>query len=224
MKKTFNIKNNWKSITLGEFLEINSILQSSDNKLYSKENEILKILTNERDFDFTTLSVDDFTALIGEIKFLSTNIPTEGIQLEYNIKNKKFNACVKNNLITTAQFVDLNTNIHDDFSITDIISILLVPKEHEYNDGYDMEEHKKFLEDNMRIIDVNAIAFFFIFLAQLQLNNTNLYLEQQMKEIEKMNLGNQRMKEVREKYQRMKDLSRDGDGSYSLIKWWNSQN
>ena len=127
-------------------------------------------------------------------------------------------------MITTAQFVDLNTNIHDDFSITDIISILLVPKGHEYNDGYDMEEHKKFLEDNMRIIDVNAIAFFFIFLAQLQLNNTNSYLEQQMKELEKMNLGNQMMKEVRERYQRMKDLSHDGDGSYSLIKWWNSQN
>lgn len=223
-KKEFKIKNKWESITLGEYLEITSILQAKETKLFSKENEILKILTGEREFNFTSLGINDFNRLVAEASFLSTEIPTEGVKLEYNINGKKFKACVKDDLITTAQFIDLNTLLQKELNISDIISILLVPKGHEYNDGYDMVEHKNYLENNMKIIDVNAISFFFLFLAQIQLNNTNLYLEQQMKEIENLNLTEIQKKNIQMKYQRMKDSIKDGAGLYSLIKWWNSQN
>ena len=93
------------------------------------------------------------------LEFLKNEPKREPIRKMYKLRGRKYRACFDTTKLTTAQFADFqNYQRSNDF--VGCIAVCMIPKGHEYNDGYSMEVVRADVE-SMRITQALTIAFFF---------------------------------------------------------------
>src|SRR5574344_1593799 len=65
--------------------------------------------------------------------------------------------------VTGIQYIDYMNYVRQEKgneNLSKLVSVFLIPEGCKYNEGYDINEVINLIEDEMKIIDVNAIAFF----------------------------------------------------------------
>lgn len=93
------------------------------------------------------------------LAFLKEEPQREPIRKTYKLNGHKYVACFDTTKLTTAQFTDFqNYSRSNDF--VGCISVCMIPKGREYNDGYSIEQVRCDVE-SMRITQALTIAFFF---------------------------------------------------------------
>lgn len=157
---TLTIKNSWDEITWREYEQIEQILNTDIPESY-KSVHLLSILTGVPAEDIEDMPIATVQKLIPHLDFLYTEPETHAHQFEYAVNDREYDFKGKLDEITTAQYIDYRSYMDEENKdVVKLMSVFLIPKGHEYNDGYDMGQVQSDIGD-MCWLDVRAAAFFF---------------------------------------------------------------
>lgn len=208
----------WKDIDLKTFVEVYKI---TTNIFLPDDDKTLRIaaLLNGMTFEeFTELPIPKATELVAKINFLYERPKPEKIRREYFLNGTKYCPFRDFSEMTLAQYVDYQAVITEKFEehLIDLMYILLIPKGHNYNDGYDRETA---MEDigSLSVTEALGLADFFLKKYRRLLRRTLLY--------SKANLWLAMRKATAEEKETMKVMDKQLDellsmcGSASLRLW-----
>lgn len=146
----------WKDITLRQFNKIQEYLETPDD--YTTLN-IIDIIYGE---DSANLPISQYMQKYANaLDFLLTPIPTVDLKTSYTLNGTIYDSNINLSTLTTAQFVDYQNYAKKSPILTnEILSVFIIPQNHSYNDGYDLEKVKNDILD-MDMPTINTLAFFF---------------------------------------------------------------
>lgn len=209
---TITIKNNWDEITWKEYEQIEQIL-SADIPNDFKTVHLVSILTGMQVNQVENMQVTEFQKLLPHIEFLQTEPETHYHKFEYTINDREYVFKGKLEDITTAMYIDYSTYMKDENKdVVKLMSVFLIPKGHDYNDGYDMEQVKSDIED-LCWLDVRAIAFFF----KIQLGAYVLILKSSLQKTLKETMKGKTRQEKKEIKKQIKELEMSFNNSASSL-------
>lgn len=148
----------WNDVTIADFIQISQILKIEDE--IWRVAELIKYI-NCIDEELT---IEQFNRLRPSVSFMAEPINKQAkIENVYVIGETKYILSKDLSKLTVAQYIDYtnysqNDNEYD--KLSNIMSVLLIPQGHKYNDGYDIEKVKAEIENNMSIVDCFSIVFF----------------------------------------------------------------
>lgn len=157
---------NWLTITLGQYMELMELIKSSEELKESKVTdmdimfEIVKCLYGDEAEDLT---LPEYTKLLASLSFLGTSIPKISVKKSYELGGKKYKCNMDLSKVIGNQYIDYMNYVRQEKgneNLSKLVSVFLIPDGCKYNEGYDIKDLQNLIEDEMKIIDVNAIAFF----------------------------------------------------------------
>lgn len=155
---------NWNEVTLQQYTQIYNII--IDESL-SEEEKLLCIVQE------LYTDIDIFNSKFGEVsdffsstaKLITSDIPSSIVQDTYTINGTEYVLTKDISNITTSQYMDymhyMNGEVKNVNTYHDFLCIFLIPKDHKYNDGYNMAQVRKDIL-SMSITDILGIADFFL--------------------------------------------------------------
>lgn len=154
------IKNNWDSITWNEYEQIEQILNANIPAEY-KTVHLISVLAGMSLDEVESIPINQFQRLLPALEFLDTTPQTRSHRFEYTINGRTYEFRGKLEEITTAQYIDYRAYMDkEEKDVVELMSAFMIPKGHEYNDGYDMELVRNDIKD-MEWLDIRAASFFF---------------------------------------------------------------
>lgn len=146
-------KKQWSDITLKQFAKLKAI---NEREYDDDTDRLCDILSVVYETDINQVPITTYNAMVNGLGFMSDDVPTKRVHGHYNFNDVRYEFCSNVAEITTAQFMDFqNYAMADD--IRGMVGCVLIPKDHKYNDGYDMS----FL-DSVDIVTAKAAVSFFI--------------------------------------------------------------
>lgn len=206
------IKNNWDDITWKEYEQIEQILNADIPSDY-KAVHLISVLTGLEVEKIEVLPISQFQKLLPALEFLETEPETHTHQFEYNINGREYYFKGKLEEITTAQYIDYRAYMNEENKdVIKLMSVFLIPKGHDYNDGYDMEQVKSDIGD-MCWLDIRAASFFF----RIQLTAYTLILKSSLVKAMKKTMKGKTIKEKKEIKKQIQELEVSFNSSVSFL-------
>lgn len=193
------IANSWEEMTIERWQDIQEILSEEGTDAVDKNVKLVGYMYDIPDEDAYNLPLDDFSKALDGIGWLGSEPVIPEPSDTYLINNKKYTVCLNQREITTAQYIDFrafNTDVPKNIHL--ILSILMVPEGHRYNDGYDIEQVQRDIQQYMRITHALSLVRFFF---QLYVALTTNSLRSLMKTLRR------KMKRTRDK-EKLEDLEK----------------
>ena len=154
------IKKSWDALTWKEYEQLEQILNTDIPSDY-KTVHIVSLLSGIPVETIETLPIAEFSKLLPALDFLNTEPEKHTHQFEYTINGHEYDFKGKLEDISTAQYIDYRAYMNEEEKdIVKLMSCFLIPKGHQYNDGYDMQQVTNDIND-MCWLDLRAAAFFF---------------------------------------------------------------
>lgn len=153
----------WKELPLGKYRQISGLKEDEDwqwNVLAILNDTTYEDIVN-RPLEETMLLSRDMRRWIGDKWIIHP------VKKHYVVNGHKYDFRGYPKDITTAMYVDFHNvgrNIPED--MIDMLSIFMVPEGKRYNDGYDLEEVKKDMEE-FNVEDAMSVCDFFSSLFQV---------------------------------------------------------
>lgn len=193
---------NWNDISLRKWKQLEKINSEEfeDAILYSAE--IVKVI-----FDIDNpmdLSPQEFTKYIEDLSFINTPIPEVKLCNTYNINGTKYN--FRGNIfeISMAQLMDVRSfTTKSEIDYAEVLSVFLIPDEHKYNDGYDIE---KVLDDIDSLPITDVLKLYNFFSAALILS-TDIMTDYFNKELKKTKLTKKEKESIQQKMKEFKEMT-----------------
>jgi hypothetical protein len=147
----------WEDVTTQQYLEITEIQQREDTD-YNKLLDITAVLNN---IDVDEITISNFKEYAENIKFISEDIPLVEIKDEYD----NYTLHKELSQMSMKQYIDFN-NYAKTNDYVGVLSVFLIPKGKQYNEGYDIEEVRQYI---LTMSCVNMITIYAFFLMQSQI-------------------------------------------------------
>lgn len=159
-----DIIDNYNRLTLGQYMEIQEISRNESLEDIDKQVQILSILTGVAENELLHLPIQEYKELVLKSQFLNPdNINYHPIAKKYILGKFELIPCRDFRKIETCQYIDFQTYAPDlDKFLVEFLSVILVPKGHRYNEGYDILEVQKAIREEMSVSDGVSIAGFFL--------------------------------------------------------------
>lgn len=150
------------SITLNK--KIKEVYEDDALEDLDKEVCVLALLCDVEPDCIWNLSIYEIDLLRQELsKFGNTDFKKNLEKLNgYKVGDIECEVCTDLNKFSYAQYVDFQGYFTQDDNIGKLLSTMLIPKGKKYNDGYDMVEFIKTIENNINILKANELCFFFL--------------------------------------------------------------
>lgn len=183
---------NWNQVSISIYNRIIEICESDEIEL-NKDVKILSVLCGVDEDKIWSLSLPEVNRLMKRIEWLLEFKYPKGKVYNYlNLNGTKYHVNTNLQDFTIAQYVDFQTywGEHDiRKNISRILSTFIIPVGKTYNEGYDLLEVIRDIEDNLSIADAEAICFFFARRSVISINLMQIYLKLMMKKMLKK-MGN----------------------------------
>ena len=191
----------WNNISLRQWNEIEKIFKGDYEDEILQTADLIKVMFNIE--DPMLLTPQEFQKYVKELDFLKTEIPEKKLLNTYTINGTKYVFYGNCFDISMAQLMDWRQySTKDPVDYAECLSVFLVPEEHKYNDGYDMD---KTIEDinSLPIGDVLKIWSFFSAGLVLFTSTLTDYFKRQLK---KTSLKKEQKKEIEAKMQQLQEI------------------
>lgn len=107
--------------------------------------------------DITSMPANDAAELLAALNVKGNEVASDFPKLPGYKVYKKMNQ------LSIAQFIDLQMSINKvETNPEYMLSVFIVPEGHKYNDGYDADEHVKWIRNNVPVAYSNYIINFFL--------------------------------------------------------------
>ena len=207
-----DIIDSFNKLTLGKYDEIKTISQDETLEEVDRVVGIISVLTDVSEEEILHLPIQEFTELSSKIGFLSS----EGFQgqrmaKQYKVGEWELIPVTDYRKLETCQYIDFKTYAGDlDNHMVELISVLLVPKGHRYNEGYDILEVQQAIRDGMTVTEGVSVVTFFLTLFKGLIKDSLDYSKEMAKGIK----DKTKREEILEKIQEQENLlERNGVGS-----------
>lgn len=193
-KTTYNIKNKWEEFSISNYFDILELLKSDILTPDEQYANILAIAMNKTISEVEDMSINHYMALIKSLKFLeNTNIDSIKIPNSIEIGGKLYKININIKDFTTEMYLNINhhmSNTSESERLTNIIANIILPAKQIKSfygkklvnlTDFDMEEHTKFIGNNINIILANSIIVFFYQVMKVLTLSSITSLENQVK-------------------------------------------
>lgn len=160
-----DIIDNFNKLPLGKYLEIQAVSRDETLEEIDRQAQILSILTGVSEEEILHLPIMKYKELVAKSRFLNPeNISYKQIAKKYVVGEYQLIPVTDFRKLETCQYIDFQTYAPDiDKYIVELLSVLLVPKGHRYNEGYDILDVQKAIREDMSVSDgISIVGFFFI--------------------------------------------------------------
>lgn len=168
---------NYNTLTLGLYLDIDAVLQS-DAEDIDKQVRIIALLDGTTPEAVLALPLKEYSAKAAATEFLRHDCPPISAPSRVISGDLVLIPIKDFTNITTAQYVDFQTfSKGGTAKLPELIAVLLVPEGRNYNDGYDVAQVVRVVRDLPLPVALGLSAFFFGQLVQsIQASLTSLEL------------------------------------------------
>ena len=106
------------------------------------------------------IAYTEYLKYLNELSFLSQPIPKSKLLTEFKLNGRDYTVDINVMGFSTAQFIDIRQYMRQQAGWVDMLSTVVIPKGHKYNDGYDIEQAKADI-GSLDVPTANAILLFF---------------------------------------------------------------
>lgn len=165
MKKEKDLKEkfSWNNVTINKYFKIADICSDESYSYLEKNIEITSILTDTPTDDIWNAKIEESTALMSNLSFLN-NFEVPKFKMK-KIKLPSFECTVNvdSSKYTLAQYTDYQTFVKLPLKegMSKLLSVILVPVNCKYNDGYDIVMLQNEIENNLLFVEGQSILDFF---------------------------------------------------------------
>ena len=207
-----DIIDNYNRLTLGQYMEIQEISRNESLEDIDKQVQILSILTGVAEEEILHLPIQEYKELVLKSQFLNPdNINYHPIAKKYILGKFELIPCRDFRKIETCQYIDFQTYAPDlDKYLVEFLSVILVPKGHRYNEGYDILEVQKAIREEMSVSDGVSLAGFFLTWCRKSIKDSLNYSKQEAMRLKDKTKREEILKRIEEQ-ERL--LQTSGDGS-----------
>lgn len=184
MKNIENDLFHWNYISGTKYYKILEILDDEKLSDIDKEVELISIITDLTPDEVLDLPIQKYSEYSSKLVFLNKftltpykrgrkfKLPSYTIKPIDDISN-----------ITIGQYIDFQSYISQPFSTvySKLLSIILIPEGFSYNEGYDIIDLQREIEDNISWPEVQGLFDFFIKVSDKSLVNSLIYCTKKMK-------------------------------------------
>lgn len=156
------IANNWNEVSISLWQDIQEILKDEYTDPIDKNVKLVGLLYDIPDEEAYDTELNEFSEMLDGIAWLGKEPIIPQPSPAYMINGVKYNVCLNQQKIKTAQYIDFksfNTDVPKNIHL--ILACLLIPEGHDYNDGYDIEKVQRDILEEMRIDHALALTRFF---------------------------------------------------------------
>ena len=176
-----DIIDNFNRLTLGLYQEIQAVSSNESLEDIDKQVQILSILTGEAEEEILHLPITEYKELVVKAGFLDPgNITYHPIAKRYMVGRFELIPLRDFRKMETCQYIDFQTYAPDlDNHLVEFLSVILVPKGHRYNEGYDIMEVQKAIREEMSVSDGVSLAGFFLTWCRKSIQDSLNYSKQE---------------------------------------------
>ena len=142
-----DIIDNYDRLTLGQYMEIQAVSANESLEDIDKQVQIISILTGVAEDEILHLPIPEYKELVARSAFLNPeNITYHPVAKKYILGGWELIPVRDFRKLETCQYIDFQSYAPDlDKYLVEFLSVILVPKGHRYNEGYDILELQNFL-------------------------------------------------------------------------------
>lgn len=188
----------WKDVSIAQYKKI-AALETNEDWQWNA----LAILNGTTYEDILNRPLNETMALSRDFNKWALNSPIiHPVKKKYEINGKTYEFMGYPDKISTAVYIDFyNTGREIPKDITDMLSLVLIPEGHKYNDGYDMDEVKDDIENHFNIEDALSVCDFFTSLSQVLLRQALRQAKKMLKKARKEGIPTQGAEKLLKEYQ-----------------------
>lgn len=210
-----DIIDNYNRLTLGQYMEIQEISKNESLEDIDKQVQILSVLTGVAEEEILHLPIHEYKELVVKAEFLNPenlkNISLHQVAKKYLVGGFELVPTRDFRKLETGQYLDFQTYAPDlDRYMVEFLSVILVPKGHRYNEGYDILEVQQAIRDEMSVADGVSLAGFFLTWCRKSISDSLNYSKQMAMGIKDKTRREEILKRIEEQE---KLLETSGDGS-----------
>jgi hypothetical protein len=153
----------YEEMTLGKYLDLLAVVNEEGLDELTRQVKIIAILSDRSEDELLHIPIGEYTALSSKLGFLM-DAPKEcpSVKDEYEVGGMVLVPVKDYRKLETGQYIDFKAYAPQvDEYFPQFLSVLLVPKGHRYNEGYDMDEVQKAVKE-MTLPDALAVVSFFL--------------------------------------------------------------
>lgn len=152
---------NYADLTLGTYLDIDEVLNTEAEEI-DKQVAIVSILSGIREEELLQMPLPDYAVMAVKTDFLKKPCPLAPLPDELVFDGVRYIPTKDFINLTTAQFVDFQTFAKKGTAaMPELLSVLLIPEGHRYNDGYDLARLRESIKGQPLAVALSLSAFFF---------------------------------------------------------------
>ena len=172
---------NWNDVSLKTHSELYKIAQNIYDTEEDKRFKTAALLNGITYDQLLNQPLTATTEMMASTAFLYEKPKPVKIKKEYSLNGRIYCPFKDMSEMTTSQYIDYQSVIVENFEehLLDLMSIILVPKGHQYNDGYDFQEAKEDIL-TLSVTEALGIADFFLKQYRRSLRRTLLYSKAEM--------------------------------------------
>ena len=207
-----DIIDNYNRLTLGQYQEIQEISRNESLEDIDKQVQILSILTGVAEEEILHLPIQEYKELVVKSGFLNPeNINYHPIAKKYILRKFELIPTRDFRKLETAQYIDFLTYAPDlDNHLVEFLSVILVPKGHRYNEGYDILEVQKAIREDMSVTDGVSLAGFFLISLRKSIEDSLNYSKREAKKIKNKAKREEILQRIKEQEEILSRISGDG--------------
>lgn len=201
---------NYDDMRLHHLLEIQA-LKDIDASDAVKEMMIVSILSGIDPDTLKAMPAQEYDALRGKAAFLQETPPDDvGMYDTVTINGTEYTVCHGMESVTTGQYIDWLTYTQGSKQLTDLYSVMCIPKGHKYGDGYSLDKVKEDMAD-LPLPVTRFISAFWITSLMLFSQRSARELEKEVRKLRRVKgIPREKVKEMQKMAKEMRSILASG--------------
>ena len=168
-------KINWSDITIARHKAILALYEKYKDEL---DDPMFIYELTAAAYGKPTEWIDDMTiaeanTYANTLEFIKTKPKVRVAKRSYNLGGHKYNVTYNMTSLSTSQYIDFQQLADQSRDMpAEFLSVLLIPDGHRYNDGYNLEDVVKDIENYMNVEDCLALTAFFFSLLRISIRRS----------------------------------------------------
>lgn len=169
-----DIIDNYNKLSLGKYLEIQDISRNDNLEDIDKQVQILSILTGVAEEEILHLPIAEYKELVAKAGFLnSDDVTYHAVAKRYLLGDFELVPVTDFRRLETCQYIDFQTYAPElENHMVEFLSVILVPKGHRYNEGYDIIDVQDAIRKDLSTSDAMSLAGFFLALCRRSIQDS----------------------------------------------------
>lgn len=207
-----DIIDSFNKLPIGKYEDILAISKEEGVEEIDKTVAILSVLTGMSEDELIHIPIAEFGELSRKSQFLSADGFNGGrMAKKYIVGKWELYPVTDYRRLETCQYIDFQTYIADmENRMVELLSVILVPKGHRYNEGYDIIELQRDIREQMTVAEGATIVGFFLTLCSKSIVDSLNYSMEMAKGIKDKEKRTEIQERIREQ---MEALQTGGGGS-----------